>query len=390
MYKRYVDDVNIVCEAISTRFIRRSRRNKPTNVNQDEAPVVEGCCGGGGEANGDLSSDRVTAETLCKLANLISPGMIQMEVDYPSNHLGGKLPILDLEVWVEGAKVLHRFYKKSMATKMVILARSAIPTSSKRSILIAEALRRMLNCHPDLPRKEKADYLTEFCVRMADCGHSQRSREVVVKRATEKYSNSMMGLANGSKAMYRSKEDKQEQEKIEGGLKKTKTGWFKSLGYNGTVTVPATVDSVLLKSVEQALKNTDAPGGYRTLVVEDGGRTMASDVVRSNPFPKNNCQRPRCGICISGDSKGSCWKSGVVYKIECNREPCIREEEKDTVPLQVAVYVGETCRTIHARGVEHQDLYSNKKESSFMYRHAIERHGGVIDNFVKDFSWKPL
>ena len=97
-----------------------------------------------------------------------------MEVDYPSNHLGGKLPILDLEVWVEGTKVLHRFYKKSMATKMVILARSAIPTSSKRSILIAEALRRMLNCHPDLPRKEKADYLTEFCVRMADCGHSQR------------------------------------------------------------------------------------------------------------------------------------------------------------------------------------------------------------------------
>ena len=117
---------------------------------------------------------------------------------------------------------------------------------------------------------------------------------------------------------------------------------------------------------------------------------MASDVVRSNPFPKNNCQRPRCGICMSGDSKGSCWKSGVVYKIECNREPCIREEEKDTVPLQVSVYVGETCRTIHARGVEHQDLYSNKKESSFMYRHAIERHGGVIDNFVKDFSYKVI
>ena len=140
------------------------------------------------------------------------------------------------------------------------MSRLALPTSTKRSILISEALRRMLNCHPDLPVKEKAEFLSEFCVRMAECGHEQRFREIVIKRAAEKYSASMKGLAEGTKPMYRNKEEKKEQAKLEGGLGKTKTGWFKSLGYDGTVTVPATQDSALMRLVEKALEATDSPG----------------------------------------------------------------------------------------------------------------------------------
>ena len=103
-----------------------------------------------------------------------------MEVDFPSNHTNGTLPILDLEVWVEdGCKILHRFYRKTVASKGVIMARSALPSSSKRAILVAEGLRRMLNCHPDLPREEVAEYLTEFNVRMSEAGHIESFRRIV-------------------------------------------------------------------------------------------------------------------------------------------------------------------------------------------------------------------
>ena len=64
-----------------------------------------------------------------------------------------------------------------------------------------------------------------------------------------------------------------------------------ALGYNGTVIVPATVNSGLMKAVEKALKATSGPRGYKQLVMEDGGRTMASQIVRSNPFPRGNCER---------------------------------------------------------------------------------------------------
>ena len=81
-----------------------------------------------------------------------------------------------------------------------------------------------------------------------------------------------------------------------------------------------------MKSVDRALKSVDAPRGYKMLVLEDGGRTHSSDVTRSNPFPRQNCGRSQCSMCTVGDSAGACYKSKVVYKVECNREPCKKEE----------------------------------------------------------------
>ena len=100
-------------------------------------------------------SDQRTAEVVRDLANTIMPGMLELEEDYPSKHVSEKLPILDLHVWTENNQILHTFYQKPVASKKVIMARSALPTSTKRSILVQEGLRRLRNTSPDLPWEHK-------------------------------------------------------------------------------------------------------------------------------------------------------------------------------------------------------------------------------------------
>ena len=91
------------------------------------------------------------------IGNSIHPS-IRLEVDYPSRHEDGRLLIhvLDLKVWIEKRRcvgdggqdhdvqvVLHEFYYKDVASKSVINARSALPWSCKRTILM-QVLRTFL------------------------------------------------------------------------------------------------------------------------------------------------------------------------------------------------------------------------------------------------------
>ena len=221
---------------------------------------------------------------------------------------------------------------------------------------------------------------------MQQSGHKQDFREVVFKRAVEKYIGSLRREEEGSKQMYRTKKERAEQSKEDGGLRKTKTGWYKALGYHGTVVVPATMDSTLMKTVDEALKKTDSPGGYKLLVQEDGGRTMASQLVKSNPFPQTNCGRPKCGMCLSGDGEGKCWKSNVVYKIQCARQSCRGADGEGPV----FTYIGESSRSCFTRGLEHQDAYIKKKDSSFMWRHTEMCHGGNISNMSTDYTYSVI
>ena len=55
------------------------------------------------EIEGDrrLPADFRTARLLREIANTVIP-MVKIKEDVPTNHPSGKVPILDLEVWVRG------------------------------------------------------------------------------------------------------------------------------------------------------------------------------------------------------------------------------------------------------------------------------------------------
>ena len=110
-----------------------------------------------------------------------------MKEDVPSNYQSGKLPILDLEVWVQGNRIYHQFYKKPMASRMVVQAESAFSTANKRSILIEEGLRRLRNCSPELDWSEKVRFLNRFSSDMKRSGHVTSFRRTILSRVIMKY-----------------------------------------------------------------------------------------------------------------------------------------------------------------------------------------------------------
>ena len=97
IYKRYVDDGNMILDAVPVRarIVDGKLSILPEAIQEDYG----------------IPADKRTAGLIRYIANTITP-MIQMEEDFPSNHPTGRLTILDLKVWVENKRILHQFYKK--------------------------------------------------------------------------------------------------------------------------------------------------------------------------------------------------------------------------------------------------------------------------------------
>ena len=69
------------------------------------------------------------------LYHLEIPSGIEMEADYPGKNEDTRLPILDMQCWLnESGFAVYTHYGKPIATKQVISARSAHPDQCKRSV----------------------------------------------------------------------------------------------------------------------------------------------------------------------------------------------------------------------------------------------------------------
>ena len=91
---------------------------------------------------------------------------IQFTTDIPSNHEDGKMPVLDIKVWVEvmdgQPKLLHTFYKKTVASAYTILEKSAMGKGTKISTLFQEPLRRLRNISPSLPFSDSIPNMNQW------------------------------------------------------------------------------------------------------------------------------------------------------------------------------------------------------------------------------------
>ena len=100
-----------------------------------------------------MNEDERTMVLLQSVGNAIHPS-IQLEIGYPSKHVNGKIPLLDLKIWIEerreGCRVAQEHYQKDVSLKSVLHAASALSWSTKRTVLTQETLRVLLNCSRDL------------------------------------------------------------------------------------------------------------------------------------------------------------------------------------------------------------------------------------------------
>ena len=142
MYSRYVDEINIVCE-------------KPDVKVEGEA------------------ADKTVMVCIKNIAIIIHKS-IQVTIDYPSNHMNGRMPVLDLEQWIEEGEVegsskyqiLHSHYMKSIASQNGINKESALSMQTKISILVSDLVRVMRNVLVQCNGEERSKHVQHFIHRM--------------------------------------------------------------------------------------------------------------------------------------------------------------------------------------------------------------------------------
>lgn len=117
LYKRYVDNTLQVMRVIECGWEYCEKREKLIYKKE------------GGKYD-ELEDDMRTMSVMRDIANSIDKD-IKMTFDTPSQN-GRRLPVLDLEVWMEGDICGFSFLKKKVATPFCVLYTSAIPAKVKR------------------------------------------------------------------------------------------------------------------------------------------------------------------------------------------------------------------------------------------------------------------
>ena len=118
LHSRYVDDNNMAGEEIPDGI---------GIVNKENGSIELGEVDKIGE-----SGTKRTARIYRELANTIMPASIEMEEDIGENHPTNKLPMLDIQVWMEeDSRIRYSFFSKPMATEELTWERSVLPQKQK-------------------------------------------------------------------------------------------------------------------------------------------------------------------------------------------------------------------------------------------------------------------
>ena len=158
--------------------------------------------------------------------------------------------------------------------------------------------------------------------------------------------------------------------------------------------------STLAKLIQTKLKSK----GQNIKVTELAGPSITRSLQKSNHDPPVNCGRPECAMCLNENSNFKCYKPKIGYRFVCNMPPCnssINMKKISTSQLlnqlstkqpthPPAIYEGQSHRSSYSRNLGHFSKYKAKSKSSWMWRHNLSHHGGVIKNYKTDFKYTLL
>ena len=294
-----------------------------------------------------------TARIYRELANTIMPASIEMEEDIGENHPTNKLPMLDIQVWMEeDSRIRYSFFSKPMATEELTWERSALPTKTKINILMEETGSRLRNCDPLTPWEEKEEIISRMNLQMMKGGHRERFRHMITTRAVYKHLDTLRKDREGKRPMYRNREEMKEEWKDRGGRPDSQD-WFRRGGATGVLSVPNTPQEVLRERIERAVRAGQGPREQLLKIVEQPGVSVRNSLCRSNPIPREHCHRRACPLRDQG-CKERCLKESVNYVARCKRcwEDLGEEGGK--------VYLGESSRSVYTRAMANPLKLPNK------------------------------
>ena len=370
----YVDDQGLVVPCLPP----------GSRYQEGEVRVVEE------EVEGDLllAGDRRTAMVRRDIANTISPNTT-ITVDYPSNHRSGWMPILDLHVRMEeggveggGREVDWRFYKKEVSSPFFLLNRSAVSAKVKRAMLAQEGLRRLRNTKPSKVEEEKVHLLEEMSEMMMRSGYPETYREGVLCSVLTGYARQVEASQRGDKPLYRPREWHRVERRRAKQLKKA--SWYRPS--DTVLFVPVTPNSELARRVREVVEEEGRRLGLGIRVVERGGPSLKSHLMRTDMSAGSPCPQEDCILCLTNPGEGGGLhhhRAGALYSGECLL--CPREHgERFT-----ALYLGESGASGYVRTGEHGKSIQRRDLGNAFAKHLADHHQ-EREGDVKTFLFKVL
>ena len=309
----------------------------------------------GGKTEIGNERDRRVMEIVENLANGVHQS-IKVEVDCGYNHpeRKGRVPILDVEVWVgeteDGSvRILHSHYVKDVSSRLVMAYRSAHGENTKRNVMVNELCRIMKNCSVYLPWNSVAKKVSYYVRRMEYCGYGEEFRYTVVKMAISRCKR-RVARWHEEGTMYGDNKSDEERQRNKG---EKKRDWYKNSGkYDSVMFVQPTESSELKKEVQRIARKN----GVKLKVIDKAGVTARKVLQRSNPFEKRKCGRDDCVVCEYG-KPGECRNRGCGYQLMCKADG--------------RKYRGQTGRSVYERVKEEIRDWKGKSERSPLWRHSV-------------------
>ena len=281
-------------------------------------------------------------------------------MDYGQKYGNGRLPMLDIEVWIgedcEGeTKILHSHFMKPVASRYLIMERSAHGWAMKKNVMINEICRILKNCSVYLSWDRVTEVLSYFVMRMAYSGYPVKFRFEVMRLGLDRHQKKVERWKSGGSIYYC------EEEEIRNAAERGsdyEMKWYKKGGrFDSIMFVQPTYGGELRKQVQKIARES----GLKIKVVEKAGVTVKSILQRSNPFGKKRCERVDCKVCEIG-VVGECRSRGCGYELVC------KEDGKK--------YVGQTGISVYERTKEEWRGWQNHDNTCPLWRHSEENHGG--------------
>ena len=306
-YSRFKDDI----------FISASSLEKGTRIVDGKLVIdIEGKA-----EDEERCDDDITLEIIRQVAELVNP-MIKFTVDIPSEHENKKIAVLDLNVKLNKEKenrIDYEFFQKPTKNPKILLAESAINSSTKRTILTQECLRRMRNTKIELGENVRNKHLNDFMLKMKNSGYGPKYRAQILNSALNAFDKMVEEDKTGKKPLHRSRTWNQEN-RILAKQNKMKN-WYKSVDKSGKVYksilfVPPTPGSGLLKELKNREEELNKHKKERIKIVEKGGMKIETLLTNKNPFKNEKCEAKGCPVCTGeyGDFKIPCNKNNTGYR----------------------------------------------------------------------------
>ena len=259
--------------------------------------------------------------------------------------------------------------QKPMASNVVINRKSALSWQTKRSALVGEVSRRLLNMDSQSCLEEGQEVLNAFCKKMWLSGYSEYERSLILREGEARVRNIKNLVAQGKRPLYRTAEYKKYDRAIE--KQDKKRTWYGNK--ESVLFVQATHKERLRTQIQEIADRY----GLNIKVVERGGRTIKA-ILQKSEVERMKCYDPECIICLTTGDKGNCNKENVGYTIKC--KTCLEEKPDQSVKEKRQIMHGETGRTARIRCAEHHEALKRKKNSN-LWEHCVTEHGGLQAEF---------